>query len=172
MDLFTQLISLPEKCIYAFFNHEDKKVYVGYSSNILRSLYSNFNGIKYSNMKDDINKLSFSVLEEVVDTDRLRIRYQFWSDHYSNIGYGLYRNYKAVGYKARIDVQEEPGKGKLANYKFIVKLISRGYRELIVGIFDDLSEANKFISLHYSNVNDIIYSDNELTNNYLRRNKL
>lgn len=164
MHLLKELSSLPDKCIYGLFNDRDKKVYIGYSSNTLRTLYSNITNLKYSNK--DFDQLEFRIIEPIEDNNRLRVRYQFWVSDYSNKGWGMYRDYKAVEYKVRIDIKNDQRFVYGGNYLLYVKLVSRGYKELIVGVFDSLEECNKFVSLHYSNIHDIIYADNELTRKY------
>jgi len=161
---FQELVNLPTKCIYGLFNDLDKKVYIGHTSNLLRSIYSNINNLKYSNI--DFNRLQFRIIEGIEDSDRLRIRYQYWVSDYSNKGWIMYRDYKAIQYKVRIDIRNDETKGYNAKYLLYVKLVSRGYKELIVGVFDNLEECNKFIELNYSNINDIVYSNNELTKKY------
>lgn len=161
---FQELANLPSKCIYGLFNDLDKKVYIGHTNNLLRSLYSNIESLKYSNI--DFNKLDFRIIETIVDSARLRIRYQYWVSDYSNRGWTMYRNYKAISYRVKVEVLNDVTKVNGKKYYFYVKLVSRGYKELIVGVFDAIDECNEFVSLNYSNICDIVYSDNELTNLY------
>jgi len=116
-------------------------------------------------MDADWDKLDFRVIEKIDDPVKLRVRYQYWVSDYSNKGWVMYRDYKAIQYKVRIDIRNDETKGYNAKYLLYVKLVSRGYKELIVGVFDNLEECNKFIELNYSNINDIVYS-NELTKKY------
>lgn len=165
MNILKELSNLPSRCIYGLFNDVDKKVYIGYTNNTIASIYSNISNLKYSNK--DFNNLEFRVIEIIDTTHRLRIRYQFWSDYYSNIGWIMYRNYKAINYRIKIDVGEDFLKGR-TNYYVYAKLVSRGYKELIVGVFEDFEKCNMFVVDKYSNITDIIYSDNSLTNEYMK----
>ncbi len=166
MSLWQELSNIPNKCIYGIFNDVDKKVYIGYSSNTIRTIYSNMSTLVYSNMSSDWDKLDFRIIEIIDDPARLKIRYQYWVSDYSNKGWTMYRDYKAVEYKVSIDIKNDPSLVSGSKYLLYVKLVSRGYKELIVGVFDDLDKCNEFVSLHYSNIHDIIYCDNELTQKY------
>lgn len=164
MNLFKELSQLPDKCIYGLFNDQGKKVYIGFSNNTVRTIYSNISNLKYSNK--DFNNLEFRVIETIEDSNRLKVRYQYWVSHYSNEGWSMYRDYKAIQYKVRIDVIGDETKIRNGRHLLYVKLLSRGYRELVVGVFDGVAECNEFVALYYKEVNDVIYSNNELTKEY------
>lgn len=170
MDLFKELINLPNRCIYGLFNEKDQRVYIGFTNNIIVTLPRLINDIKYSNnlLKQDIQLLEFRIIETLEDKNALRIRYQYWVREYSNKGYQLYRDYKAVEYKLSIDIIKNPFVQAHTDYLFGVKLVSRGYNERIVGIFRTMVDADAFVSSHYRTIDNIIYADNELTRDYLK----
>ncbi len=155
---------LPDKCVYGLFNDQGKKVYIGYSNNTPKTLCNNLLDLKYSNK--DFNLLEFKIIEAIEDSNRLKVRYEYWVSHYSNEGWEMYRNFKAVQYKLRIEVKNDELVKGGGNVLIYVKLVSRGYREVVVGVFDDLDECNKFVADNYSNIIDVIFCSNELTIKY------
>lgn len=168
-----ELVSLPEKSIYGFFNESDKICYIGFSRNTLSALNRNIQEFKYRNnlIKQDLGKLEFRIIETIDDVNNLRIRYQYWVDHYTKMGYKSYRCYTAVGYKLHIEVIGDLIHSYNRKFLFHVKLVSRGYHELIVGIFDNKEEMDSFISREYRNIDRVVYADNKLTRDYRAANK-
>lgn len=160
MRLFEELIKLPKKCVYGLFNYKDKKVYIGYSSNIFFTLSRL---ISSNTLKEDWSLLELKILESFDSSNSLRIRYQYWSKYYSNQGFSLYRKYKAVQYKLREEIIRDLN-GRI---HFSVKLISKGYKEILVGVFNDHTEMKEFVKTNYSNIDAIVYADNELTKRYV-----
>lgn len=163
---FKELYNLPEQCIYAFLNKRDKKIYIGWTKNLISAIQQNINLMKYSNhpCKSDISILDFEVLENIVTESDLRIRCEHYSNKYSNEGWTLYRNYCAIAYKVIIDVFISSNS---LSVKSCVKLQSKRRGELIVGIFETVSDAEVFVTDNYSNgVANIIYADNKLTKDF------
>lgn len=81
----------------------------------------------------------------------------------------MYRSFKAIKYKPSIEVMTDlvtPNSPKVLCY---VKLTSRGYKELVVGVFDTIHDADKFMLEFYPDgkVYDIKYCNNRLTREYL-----
>lgn len=169
MSLIKELLSLPEKCIYGLFDDSNKSVYIGYSSNTIRTIYSNLMNLKYSNI--DLSKLEFRVIEPIDSNIRLRVRYEYWVSNYSNNGWKMLRDYKAVGYKLRIEARSDESKNKHGKTYLYVSLVSRARKELIVGVFDAIEECNDFVKSNYSNIIDVIFADNKLTHDYRKNLK-
>lgn len=171
---FQELYNLPERCIYAFLNKKDKKIYIGFTKNLLSALQRNLYLMKYSNhpCKNDVSKIEFEILEYIVTDSDLKLRYEYYSNKYSNDGWGLYRDYKAIDYKVSIDLIDTNVVGGMPSIKCCVKLRRQGYSELIVGIFNSVSDAEVFVSDKYSNgVFNIIYCDNQLTLDFLEKRR-
>lgn len=168
--MLREIIDLPDQCIYGLINNQDKKIFIGYTKDLVTALNRIGKDIKYSNhiLKNDINKLELIIIETINNEDLLRSRYQFWYNKYSNMGFLHYRKYKAMGfYKLFIDVL-------MVNHihvpKVYVKLRWGRSKELTVGIFDSVEECDAFINEFYPNKNNIasiIYSSNILTKEYL-----
>lgn len=164
MRLFQDLVTIPKRCVYALVNERDKKAYIAYSSNTLGSIC---NLISSNKLQEDWSKLQIKILETIQSSNKLKIRYQHWTTYYANNGYRLYRDYKAVQYKLSIDVIEDHKRGVENRLLFIVRLVSRGYKSVTVGVFGSMEEMNEFIRLHYTVIDDIVCADNELTKKYL-----
>lgn len=172
--LLQDLGSIPEMCIYGFINETDKKIFIGYTTDIVTALNRNLKEMKYSNhpCKDDFDKLKVINIETLKSRQDAKIRYQYWVKQYSNQGYRMYRKYKAVDYKVRIEVLRDfRVKPPTSAYLLYVKLLDRRYKSITVGVFDQVSEADDFVANNYAQVDKIVYSDNQLTKEYLRRVK-
>lgn len=167
-NLINNLINLPEMGIYGLLNKIDNKIYIGFSKNIVTALIRLINNIKYSNIKHDLNKLEFIIIETINKPEELRLRCQHWINDYSNKGFGLYNNKRKVfNQKLRIcAISSLDGAGR-PNYHLHVRIVSKGYRELTVGVFNDVSELNEFVDKNYKVIDKIVYADNRLTKEYL-----
>ena len=161
-NLLINLFNYPELCIYGLINSKDHKIYIGYTTNLPSALSRIIKETKYSNnkLKQDWNKLELIILETITDRKNLRVRHRFYNNDYSNKGWMLYnKNSNLTSYKLRIDVMNN-GIGKDLNVQ--VKLISRRYREIVVGIFNTYEEASNWCLTNYpdySNIVNIVYSD-------------
>jgi hypothetical protein len=173
MDLIRELDNLPLISIYGFFNETDKKVYIGYAFDTGIALYRNIRELKYSSLleKGDYDKLEFRIIETLTTRKDIRLRYQYWIEHYSNTGWDMYRSYKAIEFKLSIDVIGDwthPGTTKVL---FRVRLINRRGSKRVVGVFNSQSDMDGFISKYYSNIDGkitcVTLADNDLTREYL-----
>lgn len=169
MNLFVELNKLPKQCIYGLINNTDKRIFLGYSTNIVTALGRLIN---YSNnlFKDDLDKLELIVIEPIKNSNDLRLKLKYWFKEYSNKGFLFYKKpINLPSYKLRIDLMADFRNVKEGNYLCYVKLISRRYRELTVGVFNTYGEAELFCKKYYINgqVNNIIYSNNKLSKEYL-----
>lgn len=161
------LIHLPKMSVYGFINLETKKIFIGYSRNTIQAICRQ---IKNPLLKGDLKKVSFIIIETIDDPINLRVRYEYWVNEYRNLGFIMYRQHNAITYKAQIGVMDDISSLVNGKLQFTVKLRSRRRKELIVGVFETLEEANGFIELNYPNgvVNRVIYADNTLTTSYLQ----
>lgn len=172
--LLDNLLHLPSTCIYGFINEYDKKIYIGFSCDLLLALYRNLKDIKYSNhpCKKDFKKLKLIIIETLDNKLNSRIRYQYWVNKYSNMGYKNYRNFKASSYKVRVDVLRDFRMTYDRRFLFYVKLRTRHGKEFIVGVFDKVEDAELFVTLNYTSIDDIIYAGNKLTKEYLKKESM
>lgn len=167
MSLLQELDNLPLISIYGFFNETDKKVYIGYAFDTISALYRNIRDLKYSNT--DYNKLEFRIIETLHTRKDIRLRYQYWIDQYSNMGWGMYRSYKAIEFKLSTDIIRDWRYPLGTKCLFRVRLISRRQSKRVVGVFKNQSDMDGFISQYYSNgrIVSVVVSDNDLTKEYL-----
>lgn len=165
------LINMPEQAVFGFFNDEDKIAYIGYSKNSLLALSRILNNLKYSNnlMAKHYSKLKFAVIENCRDSNRLKVRRDFWMEQWRQMGYRFYNDRKSISYKLRIEAIPALDKGPGSDLLAYVKLVSRGRREVIVGVFDNMADAEAFANEKYPRIDDIIYANNNLTLEYLSK---
>lgn len=85
------------------------------------------------------------------------------------MGYNLINPKRVSNYKVIIDLMQCSNTGTSKDIVIAVKVVSRGYRELIVGLFYTYGDASSFINEFYPGnlVTRIVYANNELTKNYL-----
>ena len=165
-NLVKQLSLLPTQCIYAFLNESEKTIYIGYTSNVLIAVNRVLNEFK-NQLPADLDKLELKILEEVKEDYNLRVRFDYWSRVYSKFGWSLYRTFKPMRYKLRIDIMRDYRPGKKASYLFVVNLVSRRNRKLTVGVFDSRTECDEFVNINYgSGIDKIVYCENELTKEF------
>lgn len=152
--------------IYLLVDKLEKRCYVNYSSNISGSL----NRLLSSNLF--FAKYEFEILEIVTEPMNLRIRCQYFKDLYSSNGYEIINPKRVSSWKVFIEPINDFRFNTNKNYLFAVKLSSRGYKELTVGIFSTYVEVDEFINKFYARniVTDIKYSNNKLTTEYLKLN--
>lgn len=171
--MIKEIMSLPEQCIYGLINNQDKKIFIGYTKDLVTALNRIGKDIKSSNhvCKEDLNKLELIILEIINNESDLKLKYQFYYNKYSNMGFLHYRKYKAVGsYKLRIKVLNDIPEDLRSSISIYVKLHYGRSKELIVGIFDSVEECYAFVDEFYPDKNkvvNIIYSSNKLTKEYL-----
>lgn len=163
-NVFNQLKALPRQGIYYLINQVDRKVYINYSSNIPNAIVKLLSD---SNFGDGYY---FNVLEIVTDKKNLRIRCQYFKDLYSNMNYNLINNKRVSNRKIVIKLLPD-FRGHIDGMCFFyIKIVSKGYGELTVGVFKHITEVDSFMSQNYSNgFNNIIYADNDLTKEYLKK---
>lgn len=161
-NLWDELKTLSKQGIYYLINQESRKVYINYSSNIPNAI------VKLLDSSNFDNNYKFSILEIVTDKKNLRIRCQYFKDLYSNMGYTLINSNRVSNRKLVIKLLPDFRGHITGMCLFYVKIVSKGYGELIVGVFQHSSEVDSFVAQNYSNgINNIIYADNDITKEYL-----
>lgn len=161
-NIWNQIKSLPKQGIFYLCNKETKSVYIGYSSNIPNAI------IKLLNNSNKFDGYYFDTLEIVTDKKNLRIRCQYFKDLYSNMGYTLINNNRVSNRKLVIKVLEDFRSLGVGKFLFYVKIVSKGYGAITVGVFQHGSESELFVAQKYNNgVVDIIYANNDLTKEFL-----
>lgn len=175
MNLIKDLFNYPEMCVYGLVNDTDKRIYLGFTSNLPLALSRIIKDLKYSNgkLKNDLDKLELIILESITDRNNLRVRYRVHQTEYSNKGWMLYRrDNKLPNYKLRIDVVKASDGYIQKDYQVHIKLATRAGKELIVGAFSNYPDALEWANGAYedkNNIINIVYADNELTKKYLNK---
>lgn len=167
MLLFEEIYSYNSPGVYALINAQDKKIYVGYSANMLRSV-SELVGrcskniavcpLELAGLSEDIGKLRLEILETSTDynTKKLRIRMAFWVNKYLGDGWELYRKYRGLRYKIRTYIGRD--------MSVYVEAKSQSNVCTILGVFETVRRADRFIETFYPDgVEEFIFANNYLT---------
>lgn len=149
-------------------NEKKKCVYIFYSKNLITSLSRNVREMKdkvhvYKPLNSDIRNWKFDIIETLSKNDTfldISCKMQYHKELYKQLGYEV-KTTRIMEVRFRVDIGDD--------YKIYCKLITKGYKQHIVGIFNNMEEANDFIQL-YKQMKIItpIYANNELTCNYMR----
>src|SRR5271165_6496407 len=164
--LFETLKYTSNAGIYCLVNNS-RDVYISYSSNISKSL------VRLLDSQLFFPKFEFYILELVTEPINLRVRCQYYKDCYSSNGYNLLNPKRVSNWKVLIDLVKLPNKTSSEDTAIAVKLVSRGYRELIVALYYDHEDLHKFVNSYYpaNLVTRIVYATNDLTLEYLNEKK-
>jgi hypothetical protein len=121
----------------------------------------------YKQLIKDASNLEFLLLENINNYDRpidIEMKIVYFVKHYKHLGYELYNTkYKFQNFKVSISVNEEID-------RVYVQLVSRIYKKLIVGIFDNMFDAELFAT-EFENMDIIIpvYAINKYTREWFIR---
>lgn len=164
--LLDNLNHLPEMCIFGLISETNKAIYIYRTKNIVTALNRIIKEYKYSNK--NILKLPLIIIEDIKDSNNLWVRFNFHISNYSNIGYTIMNKPRnSIKYKLRISIQGDFRMKSDVRPLFYVKVVSRRYKEIVVGVFDHISYMQEFIDAHYPNtIDSLVYSSNSLTQEY------
>lgn len=168
-EVFETLYNLPREGIYAIRNEQEKSVYISYSKDLLTSVSKNVKQIKEkvhicNFLNREIEELEFGIIETLnYYTTKLDIHclLYYHITEYRNKGYTViaYRNIKPLRF--RVDIGQD--------CRVYCKLITKDYKEYVVGVFNNKIEAKDFIK-QYQDMDSLIYpiySINDLTKEYI-----
>lgn len=167
--IIDNLAHLPEMCIFGLINNDTRSILIFRSKNIVTTLSRIIKEYKYSN-KNILKDFKLIIIEKINDPDNLWIRYNFWNDHYSNNDYIVHNRCKyKIRYKLRKQILGDFRMTYDKRHLFYVKVVSRRNKEIVVGIFDSVSDMDEFTSKFYPNgvIDNITYSVNSLTKEYI-----
>jgi hypothetical protein len=162
--------------VWALVNEADKKVIVFHASNILEGITRNIKELKTGTHKNkellaDKDKLSIKILAVVPNSNYRLLEHTKWNKHFAKEGFKLYRKRNALEYSVKLKIQRTFYPNK-TSYLAYVKLYNRNHEAFIVGIFESVESAKKFIEENYSDdVFTPIYARNRLTREYFQFNK-
>lgn len=143
------LYKLTEPCIYAIKSDESKKVYVGYSKNLLTSLGRILGDVEsYGSLKDDLSTATIEVLctDALIlkDVKLTRFNVSLYAEQYINSGYTFYKPTNLVKYKLDVKIYAN----NYAAY-YVVDLVNSRNEKILVGVFDKKSQCDSFLALYY-----------------------
>lgn len=157
---YSNLVDLNQPGVFALVHVRTKRMYLSYSNNMLTAVGDHLSKAKAgthtnNNLNKQYSNLRLYIIE-VCDSNTVRSQYAYW---YKKLQPG-YNLVPAPQYRTRIDVDKE--------YRILVKLVSRSYSAIVLGVFSKMSEAIEFRKLVDSQVHIVpIYCTNELTRTYV-----
>lgn len=168
--IFRIMQDVPRSCVYILLNEDKKEVYITWSTDVVTSLARNLRDI---NNKTHVckrlikiaKKLEFRVLENVHYHDTkndIAMKIHYWINEYINNGYTVINKHNIQRYRVKLKVNRDVD-------KVFVKLINTSYKELVVGVFNNIQEAKEFSKL-FNNMSFItpLYAINDLSLQYFK----
>jgi len=161
------LDQIKEHCqpgIFRLFNNSNNSCLIFYAKNISKKL------INIVTTRSDLTDYKFEVLEySNCDLIDLKIKTQYWKDKYSNLGCLVSNPLPKFKRRVIIDLLDHFNKPDGKELLCYVKIVSRGSKDLILGIYNSYGDAQEFINKYYKEgIKEIVYAENELTNEYYR----
>lgn len=162
----SDIIQLARGGLYCLINDSKMKIDVRYGSNLTTSIGAILTKLDggYDLPRDlllDKPALKLKILEFNDDNQSRRLHHAYWVSYYKEKGYSLYRQHPASAYKIKVVIED---------FIIYVKLVNGNYDETVVGVFEDMQEANEFISVSYKEgVISPVYAINDLSIAYWKR---
>ncbi len=166
------MYKLPRSGIYGLVCHKSKLVYISHSKDICTSISRLLRDIHsrnciYKQLIKDASKLEFIKLENINNCDTLvdiHTKIDFFVQRYKQEGYSLYNTkHRYQQFKVKIEVGSD--------FLVYVKLVSKLYKKIVVGVFDKMYEAEEFATVFDTmDIVKPVYSINDLTRNYIKNN--
>lgn len=162
------LYSMSVPGVYAVINSSNKRIYIAYAANVSIAIATLL--AKAANYELPINDLckdielgivSIKLLRECKgDTNILRGYAQMFVDKYKQLGYSMYRDITFIKYSVKTSIT--------TSNKVIVELVKTRNSKVLVGVFNNMIEANNFITENYKEpIYFPVYSSNDLTKSFL-----
>jgi hypothetical protein len=167
-NMIDNLAHLPEMCIFGLINNDNKSILIYRTKNIVTSLSRIIKEYKYSNKKI-LRDFKLIIIEKIDDPNNLWIRYNFHNDQYSNKGYIVHNRCRYnIRYRLRKQILGDFRMKYDKRHLFYVKIVSRRNKEIVVGIFDNVPDMDRFTETHYPDglILNIEYANNNITKEY------
>ena len=152
--------------IYVLINERDKKVYISYSANIIGSISRIFasKDIETKSLRNDYKLLRLKLLSDEKDRGIQKLFAINYIKEYKDRGYSLYKEYNYVRYKVITEIERVVPSSIKSSRIFVYLAITNGKR-YVVGVFQNIDEANEFVSLYYKDkeVRNIVIAKNDIT---------
>lgn len=163
--IFRTFTYIPYSGLFAILDNLGKKIYLGYSQDVLLALMSNKRKIDLClhDTKELLGKeLDYYVLESCSDEEH-PLRFNYWLDKYKQLGYIDCRNYKPISYAFCTTVRNFPH--PQSSPKIFLELVSKNrQKRILLGVFDTRNSSKNFIAKNYSKgIYKIIRATNKLT---------
>lgn len=160
--LFEDLKHANKAGVYRLVNKLENSCYILQSSNMAKSLVRLLSSNLY------FPEFEFEILEIVTNNINLRPRCQYFKDLYSSNGWTIINNKRVSSLKVHIEVIDDFRDKNSDTYLLAVKLVSKGYKNFIVGVFDSYTDMDEFLHQYYAAnlVTGIYYCNNPLTKEY------
>jgi hypothetical protein len=166
----SELLCMPEECVYALVCHENKRFMVGYTTHLLSALSRMRHDLetpKYRVLKSDIENVVLEILETgIQNLHDKKVKTSYYVQKYIEEGYQQYIPSNSVKYEVHTDIFGIGG----FTY-FVVYLKDRRKNKVIVGLFRNADERDKFLTECYpgGKVSGIHYANNSYTINYMKK---
>lgn len=147
-------VVLSQSGVWIIVNENKKIVQIFGSRNILQGLTNLIQKLpssEYKNMIEDINDISFNIIEYTKD---IRVCTAYWIKEYRNKGYTMYKE----SYLPQYVLKSEWGKTG-NDLSFLVYLENAHHDKIVLGIFDNMEKGMEWKNQIYPNkvVKSIIY---------------
>lgn len=160
-DFISTLQTIPNSCVYAIISDSNKTCLVSHSNNLQSSLGSILASNKV--IGNDVRLVVLDVLDDVEYKLLLCEKYKL---QYIGSGYEIKNKRSYINYYVRIQYSVKLDCA-------MVVLYNRRRDKKIVGIFDNINEANSFVEEYYKQGDCTfpVYSTNKGTKEYVEREK-
>lgn len=161
------LLDLPRSGLIAIYNRGEGKVLVLRSNSILMTLVRNLDTLRdkthtYWKSLGQVENLEFCIIETTVsDIVAQKIRMRHWINELRKEGHEVLNKMSPI----------EPRLVELVeNFKICLYLSDSNYRQVLLGIFDSVSEMEEFKEQYYGEgIGSLVYSCNRNTSEYYER---
>lgn len=174
---FQKLVSQPRSAIFALYNRKENRVYLTLAKNYLKHIATIATDLqdgtfKHRKMQEEKDNLELIVLETLppYEYETLKMHMHYWYLHCKDLGMKFYTKKCHVIYRANTSI----GLDYDGNTVIFVNLVTRRNDKIVVGVFEKMHEAEKYIEdyLETSYIVYPVYATNELTKRYIEHERL
>src|ERR1019366_6276442 len=99
--IIDNLVHLPKMCIFGLINEETKSILIYRTTSVITALARIIEEYRHSN-NNIVTNFKLVIIETITDPNNLWVRYNFWTNDYSNKGYIIHNRCKYnIRYKLR-----------------------------------------------------------------------
>lgn len=160
----SELKDLCKPSIFALVNRNDKRIYLAQSCNALLAISHlcdklNKGTYRYKELIEDYrnNKIELILISSSLDEVSRKIQLRELQDRYRNQGYFLYNRFKSSRYRVGYTYNKK-------RRTIEINLVSNDNSKILVGVFNNMKEADDFVALYYSSEYPlVVYANNQDT---------